>query len=147
MVALNKSSNNAAKVGLDPEAEIGKDQLKMLKLFADADRALTAAAAKVAPPRSAPVAKVLNDTRPVTKFKRTGLKPEDLPDVPGAADDADRDFREHERVLSAAITAAKRRGLVDSDKQAQLNTEVAMRKSFGMLQAASAKAAVSLEKK
>lgn len=147
MVALNKSSINAGKVGLEPEAEIGTQQLKMLKLFADADRALTAAAAKVAPARSAPVARALNDTRPVTKFKRTGLKPEDLPDVPGAADDADRDFREHERVLAAAIAAAKRRGLVDSDKQAQLNTEVAMRRAFGMLQAASAKAAVSLEKK
>jgi len=109
MVALNKSSINAVKVGLEPESQIGKDQLKMLKLFADADRALTAAAAKVAPGRSAPVAKALNDTRPVTKFKRTGLKPEDLPDVPGAADDADRDFREHERVLAAAIATAQRR--------------------------------------
>jgi len=147
MVALNKSSNTAANVGLDPESDIGKRQLKMLKLFADADRALTAAAAKFAPLRSAPVAKALNDTRPVTKFKRTGLKPESLPDVPGAADDADRDYREHERVLAAAIAAAQRRGLVDSDKQAQLATEVAMRRAFGMLQMASAEAAEALEKK
>jgi len=147
MVALNKSSNAAAKVGLEPEFEVGKQQLKMLKLFADADRALTAAAAKFAPARSAPVAKVLNDTRPVTKFKRTGLKPESLPEVPGSADDADRDFREHERVLIAAIAAAQRRGLVDSDKQARLATEVGMRGAFGMLQKASAEAAEALEKK
>jgi len=147
MVALNKSSSIAAKVGLMSESEIGKDQLKMLKLFADADRALTAAAAKFAPARSAPVVKALNDTRPVTKFKRNGLKPENLPNVPGAADDADRDFREHERVLAAAIATARRRGLVDSDKQAQLATETAMRQAFGMLQKASAVSSESLEKK
>jgi len=147
MVALNKSSSNAAKVGLKPESEIGEDQLQMLKLFADADHALTVAASKMAPARPVPVAKPLNDTRPVTKFKRTGLKPESLPDVPGAADDEDRDFREHERVLAAAIAAAKRRGLVDSDKQAQLATEVGMRRAFAMLQKASAMAAASLDKK
>jgi len=119
----------------------------MLGAFADADRALTAAAAKMAPPRPPPVAKALNDTRPVTKFKRKGLKPEDLPQVPGAADDADRDFREHERVLAAAITAATRRGLVDPKMQAELASEGAMRSSFGVLQAASSLAADALEKK
>jgi len=147
MVALNKSSKIAAKVGLKSEYEIGKEQLKMLKMFADADRSLTAAAAKVAPPRLAPVTKVLNDTRPVTKFKRSGLKPESLPEVPGAADDEDHDFREHERVLAAAIATAKRRGLVDSSKQAELATEVAMRQAYGMLQTASAVAARALEYK
>lgn len=147
MVALNKSNINAAKVGLKPEYEVGKEQLKMLKMFADADRALTAAAAKFAPSRSAPVAKLLNDTRPVTKFKRTGLKPENLPAVPGAADDADSDFREHERVLAAAIATATRRGLVDSSKQAELATEIGMQRAFGMLQKSSAVAAKSLQYK
>jgi len=147
MVALNRSGHMAAKVDLTPEADIAAEQLKMLGAFADADRALTAAVATMAPARLPPVPKPLNDTRPVTKFKRKGLKPEDLPEVPGAADDADRDFREHERALDAAIMAAKRRGLVDPKMKAELALERAKQSSFEMLQAASAVAAESLEKK
>ena len=64
---------------------------------------------KVPPQRSRPQPRPLEDKEPNLIFNRTGLKDEDLPEVPNAVDDGDNDFDEHIAALSRAIASAKKK--------------------------------------
>jgi tetratricopeptide (TPR) repeat protein len=79
---LNSSIVAGAEAGLLAETAIARQQMKTLKAFKKADKDLGEALRKVPPLRNRPQPRPLEDKEPNLIFNRTGLKVEDLPEVP-----------------------------------------------------------------
>merc|ERR1719329_150662 len=135
--SLQRSVNLAESAGLLDKAKIAGNQLQKLQVFANADRELVEALQQPLrePHPLAPVK--VEDPQPKHPFKRSGLKPTQLPQVDGAEDDGDEDISEHIKALEDALEAARHDGLVDSSMKAEAEILLAKQRAFRMLQAAS----------
>jgi len=147
LAALNASIAGGVAAGLDEESRVRQDQMRKLDVFKKADVNLKIALARMAPPRGPPEPRPLEDDVPNLVFNRSGLKVEDLPAVPNAADDGDTDFDEHIAALSEAIAAAKDDGLVDPEMKNQLETVRAQKRAHIQLLSAAAVGTEALETK
>jgi hypothetical protein len=144
---LNSSIVAGAEAGLLAETAIARQQMKTLKAFKKADKDLGEALRQLPPQRGRPQPRPLEDKEPNLIFNRTGLKVEDLPEVPNALDDGDNDFDEHIVALSRAISSARKKGLVDPEMKSQLETVRAHKKSYLLIKDATAKGSAALESK
>lgn len=137
----------ASDVGLDEEADLGRDQAAKLSDFVAASNAVEEAFAKELSDREPVTPPPIEDVEPYTVFNRTGLKVDDLPAVASGDDDGDDDFDEHIAALNVAINRSKRRGLVDPGMQDQLEQMIALKAAYQQLQAAMSVGSVALDKK
>jgi len=69
-------------------------------------------------------------------FHRSGYRPLDLPDPENSMDDGDDDFKEHLKVLSAAIHKAHRHGEIDPDWEVRYTEIETMQHAYQMLEMA-----------
>jgi len=145
--ALNASIAGGESVGLDAEVLIAQEKMSKLNVFKKADEKLQIALARNPPARGPPEPRPLEDNEPNLIFNRTGLKVQDLPAVPNAADDGDTDFDEHIAAISEAIAAAKKQGLVDPEMKTQLETVRAQKRAHAQLLSAVATATTALQTK
>jgi hypothetical protein len=147
IAGLNSSIAAGAEAGLIAETAIARERMKTLKDFKKSDKALGVAMRKVAPPRGRPQPRPLEDKEPNLVFNRTGFKVEDLPAVPNGLDDGDNDFDEHIAALVDAILSAKKKGLVDPEMKAQLETVRAQKRSYLLIKASIVQGNDALENK